>query len=214
MSIRESFKKVMRVPLAAEGFWIVVALLGILAGVILTGQIQNIRNKAFSGFSSNVGGNTTNVSSPLTYANPSDIPQNENLISNLTSQGLFYTFAKRYQNSKPEFQKVSIPYINMAGSVFYLYNPSTDTAYLFSRFTNIPPLSSKLLRVWLSSSFEKTYFNVATTQFVSENGTIVAYDVYVGHGNLKTEGASLIWSYDDPLINQQSPQSPILTVNF
>ena len=211
MNIRESFKKIFRVPLAAEGFWIVVALLGILAGVILTGQIQNIRNKAFTGYSTS----TQNFSSPLTYANPSDIPQNDSLISDKSSQGLFYTYAKRYQNARPEIQKVSISSIGMTGSVFYFYIPNIDTTYLFSRFENLPPLPNKILHVWLASSFEREYFHVATTEFVVENKIPVAYDVFVGKGNLKTEGTSLIWSYDNVSdTTSQTPEGKILTVNF
>ncbi len=198
-----------------KGFWIIVAILGIAAGIILTRQIQSIRNRAFTGYSTNTQ-NPTTTKSPLTFASPYDIPQNDALISNSTSQGLFYTFAKRFQNSKPEIQKVSIPSsnINMTGSVFYLYLPSVNATYLFSRFENMPPLPNKLLRVWLASNFEKEYFHVATTQFVLENNVPTAYDVYVGRGNLKSEGSSLIWSYDDAKVDRQSPQGQILTVNF
>src|SRR5258708_6458961 len=119
-----------------NGFLIIIAGLGILAGVILTKQIQNIKEKAFSGYSSNIG-TPQNVSSPLTFAEPTDVPQNDSLISDSSSQGLFYKFAKRYQNTKPEIQKISIPDINMNGAVFYVYSTSNDTTYVFSRFENL-----------------------------------------------------------------------------
>src|SRR5258708_236136 len=103
----------------------------------------------------------------------------------------------------------------MTGSVFYIYVPTINTSYLFSRFSNMPAIPDKLLRIWLASNFDKEYFHVATTQFVLENNIPTAYAVFVGKGNLKSEGSSLVWSYDDAKdATSTIPTGIIMTVNF
>jgi hypothetical protein len=196
-------------------FWVIISILGIISGVFLIKGVQYFYNKAFSGYSSSLGSSAVDVNSPQTYANPSDIPTNDSLISDDSSQGLFYKFAQQYLNDKPEYQYVSLPYINMEGKVFYKYDADNDTTYFFSRLTNMPPLDGKLLQVWVRSNFEsEQYFKLATSEFTIEDDNSISYQVFVGRGDLKSEGDAVVYSYDDSDSDLTAPQSPILTVYF
>jgi len=209
------YKKSSRTPLYIGLVLFVLVVGGLVTSLILIQKNEDNRNRAFSGYSTDVNGQVSNVSENLHFAGKDDIPENDALISQTTTRGLFYLYARQFKNDAPEFQEVKIPTLAMSGKVFYLFDKGTNTAYLFSRFENLPVVPGKFFEVWLKSDTENSYFHLATSQLIVENGVNVAYAVYVGNGDIKTEGTGIVYSFDSSVGYQvPQPEASFVTVNF
>jgi len=171
-------------------------VIGLGVGTVLVQHNQDIRNRAFTGFSVTSENQTVSQTDVLRYAAPETIPQHDAWIDTKSARGLFYTYAKQFKNSSPEYQEISVPQLSVHGQVFFKYDATTDTSYVFTRFTNLQSVKGKLLELWMPSAFDTSNFYLGTAQFVLEDSYPAAYVISVSNGNLKSEGTSFIFSYD------------------
>lgn len=194
---------------------LLVVILGAAAGIFLVRVPQDIRNQAFTGFVSRLGGQTTTVSSELRFAEATEVPQNPILAGEEGYRGSFYTYAEEFQNARPEYQEISLPEFLIAGQVFLEHDQTSNSSTLFSRIVGFPEeLFGESSRVWLETS-DGQFVLLGGIDLEIEDGMSVAYATYRGPGDLKQDSAAIHFSQDtDESDAQQKPGFIVLTVKM
>jgi hypothetical protein len=190
----------------------VVLITGLTSVLWLVQTNQDIRNRAFTGYKAEVGGQTKETSEALRLAKPEDVPTDKAKIEQTTLRGLFYTLAQLYQYAEPEYQPVVVTDLQIAGQVFLKYDPTLGQTFIFSRFVNVPLANKSVIRVWIQSKTNGQYFVGQNVELDREDNDTVMYSVVVAQGDLRTEAQNLVFSFDTAQSSQ--PANPFLTVKF
>lgn len=197
-----------------QSFFPIIFLgIGLVVAVVVVKQQQDVRNKAFTGYTATTSSGTTNTNDVLTLAKPQDLPQDNDLASEQSVRGAFYFLTHQFKEATPQYQFVSLPDLSIQGKVFFIYKADENQSYVFSRFENMPSLLGRTQHMWLASSIDPIYFHLTTIEFRQEAGMNIAYGVFVGRGDLSKEGTSLVYSYDTQK-NAKQPENTFLVVKF
>jgi hypothetical protein len=170
---------------------------GLVVGVTLIKQKQNIFTKAWSGFISN-----------LSLAPQSAVTKFETDPAAYETKKLFHNLLALYNDSS-EIQNIDVPEFGLKGVAFLKYDENLKKTFVFTRIENLP--FAKLIRLWLSKDLG-SYRAVGLVDFVSEQDKLVAYSVFVDDEDLR-KYKELLFSYDQSL-SVNFPTAVALTLKF
>ncbi len=191
-----------KVMLAGSILALILLVGGVFAATKLTKKPTNPANKAWTGVS------TTpevikEISKPETQAN---LPTQTESASSKMYQKLVSGYPMA------EIQNISLPSLSIMGKAYLYYDRLIDKTYVFARLENLPVLTSRIVRLWLSNA-SKEYVPVGVGEFVKEKEKPVLYSVFVKPGNLKKTYKELIVSYDIS-VQANAPLMPFLNLKF
>lgn len=175
---------------------LVIMLASVTAGLFLIRLPQDIRNRAFTGFVSRFGGETTDVVSELRFAQPEDVPQNPQYVTEDGQRGSFYAYAQKFVNNRPEYQEIPLPEFLMYGQVFLVFDQAADTSTFFARISGFPEEEvGETSRLWIEMT-DGSMRLLGNIDIEIEDEIPVAYVTYLGPGNLKQDAVALHFSQD------------------
>lgn len=159
-------------------------VVGLVVGVVLVNQKQNIFTKAWSGITTNIDVLQKLLLGPQTAVTslPMEIP----------SKKLFYDLLSTYPDS--EIATISAQSLGVSGQAYLKYVPEVNKTFVFSKIEGLPAPKTKVLRLWISPD-NINYKPVGTPEFVNENQKNVGYSVFVEDGDLHLQ-KNLVFSYD------------------
>lgn len=127
----------------------------------------------------------------------------------LDGRTLFHNLTRTYYNA--EVQNISEPTLNIHGVAFLAYDKDLDATFIYSSIGNMPEPVVGFLRLWLVDPSDR-YTPVGIAEFITENKISVAYSVFTGKGDLRSN-KELLFSYDTA-IEEASPGAVALTLKF
>ena len=176
---------------------------GLVAGVTLVLQNQDLRSKAFTGF----GINTTNVSQSI-IDNPS--PLSSIPADSSSAQYLYHELAQTYPTAAT--QNIQQDGVELTGTASLAYDEEIDTTLVFIRLENVPYFEFTPMNLWFHNVDTNKLARVAIAEFTVEDSKPVAYFVYSAAGDLRQQYQLAYISYEE--INQTEPLLPIITLNL
>lgn len=191
---------------------LLVVLVGMAVLLILIRRNQDIRNKAFTGYSLTTDAGNSSRTDVLQFASPGDLDVRPELENTSSSLGLYYTLSHLYQNDHPEMQRVTEPTLHITGKVFMQFDVLIDKTVVFMRLENLPLVGKRFIHVWKSTKDGK-YISLGIGEVSFEDGIPVTYAVYSGAGDLHINAQDLILSYDST-VKRNEPETIILKVHF
>ena len=171
---------------------------GLVTGVVLVKQKQDIFTKAWTGFTSNLEIFRKQPAITEFQADPKA----------LETKKLFHNLLALY-NDTSEIQNIDIPEFNIKGVAFLKYDDKLQKTFVFSRIENLP--YEKPHRLWGSRDLGD-YRAVGLVDFVSEQDKLVGYSVFVDDRDLR-QYKELLFSYD-PSLSVSYPTAVALTLKF
>jgi hypothetical protein len=190
-------------------------LVAIFATIYLvTSTNLDIRNRAFTGFEVNVsnflglnpGSNQDQASLEQFDPNPlSTIPEDPS-----SARYLYYKLASIYPGAST--QNIVASGVSITGVASLAYDVAIDKTLIFITLRDLPYFEFTPLYFWLHNIDTNTYLQATSAEFLSENGTVVAYLVYSASGDLRTQYQQAVISYDVP--GASAPVLPIITLTL
>ena len=175
-----------------------VLVIGLVVGLTLVNQKQNIFTKAWSGFTSNLD----------IFKKQPVITEFQTVPKALETKRLFHSLLALY-NDTSEIQNIDVPEFNIKGVAFLKYDEKLQKTFVFTRIENLP--YSRLIRLWVSNKLSQ-YRAVGIVDFVSEQEQLVGYSVFVDDNDLR-QYRDLVFSYDSsPTVS--FPSAVVLTLKF
>ncbi|MBI5358091.1 hypothetical protein HZB69_00470 [Candidatus Amesbacteria bacterium] len=185
-------------PQKSKVLGVLLLAIGLVVGLTLVNQKQNIFTKAWTGF-------TTNLDIFRKQPISTEFQTDPNAYQ---TKKLFHNLLALYNDSS-EIQNIDIPEFNLKGVAFLKYDEKLKKTFVFTRIENLP--YSKLIRLWLNKELG-SYRAVGLVDFVSEQDKLVGYSVFVDDEDLRTY-KELLFSYDESL-TVSFPTSVALTLKF
>ncbi len=183
---------------------ILLLVVGLVVGLTLVNQKQDIFSKAWSGITTNL----ENLKKQLSLTPQPLISEFQADPKALETKKLFHNLLALY-NDTSEIQNIDIPEFNIKGVAFLKYDEKLQKTFVFSRIENLP--YSRLIRLWVSKDLGN-YRAVGLVDFVSEQDKLVGYSVFVDDRDLRLY-KELLFSYD-PSLSVSYPTAVALTLKF
>ena len=179
-------------------------VIGLVVGLVLVNQKQNIFTKAWTGFTANL----ENIARQLTL-NPTTTEFKIEESAEATKK-LFHILLAQY-SGKAEIQNIDLPKFGISGVAMLKYDETINKTFVYSRIENLPRPSEGIVRLWVVKNIN-TYTPVGIVDFVRENNNPVGYSVFVQPGDLRVNDELLV-SYD-PSVTSPTPQGVAISLKF
>lgn len=181
-----------------------VLIVGLVVGLTLVNQKQDIFTKAWTGFTTNL----ENLKKQLSLTPQPVATEFQTDPNAYQTKKLFHNLLALYNDSS-EIQNIDVPEFNLKGVAFLKYDEKLKKTFVFTRIENLP--YAKLIRLWLNKELG-SYRAVGLVDFVSEQDKLVGYSVFVDDEDLR-KYKELLFSYDETL-TVSFPTAVALTLKF